>query len=786
MDFLKSAVVSAIQKTSAFPFIIGDRVDVEQSLWTLNNGTKRDDGTKCSIFTFDINANRNRLMLAKNTVRKLRTIRHPGVVKTDTHIYIVTERLTPLGWHTRRKSLAEETMKWGLYNVAKTLKFINEEGTSVHGAVKTSSVFTSDSGEWKLGGFDILSSMKDDEAIIYAHGSLVPDSARYAPPEVAKSGWEAVKRSPVYTVDSYNFGVLMFEVFNGGFSGGDQIGQTKNIPPSMHQSYKRLLNPNPKARLSVGNFLEQGRRHGGFFQTPLIHLTEGIESLGLKDEMEREEFLSQLDGVQDDFPEEFFKSKVLPELLKSVEFGGGGPKVFQVVMKISAKLSDEEFDAQVTPVVVRLFNSQDRAMRVCLLDNLPLIIDHLSQKLVSDKIFPQMVTGFTDAAPLVREQTVKAVLTVISKLSDRVINGELLRYLAKTANDEQPGIRTNTTICLGKIAKSLGTSTRAKVLVAAFARALRDPFVHARNAALLALAATSDCYSEDDCATKILPALCPSLLDKEKLVRDQANKTLDVYLQRVRKHATTLPDTLQPPSSSSGATAGSAPRMGTPQNDTSWAGWAISSFTNKLSSAKGEINSNTNGIANGAPRSNSVPPTVDRITPTASTTNTASSLRRQALISPTPSEPDSHMSNSASNIAEDFNDHWGDETTADANDDWGSPSISINDPFSPQPKVSPVAGSATFDDNGEPDFAGWLTAQAQAKQKTKNPLPKGLAKSTTATARPSVGVRSSTTPSVAAANGSKKPVVAAKPVKKTPEPPPPAQEDDEGWGDAWE
>lgn len=59
-------------------------------------------------------------------------------------------------------------------------------------------------------------------------------------------------------------------------------------------------------------------------------------------------------------------------------------------------------------------------------------------------------------APLVREQTVKAVLTVITKLSDRIINGELLKHLAKTSNDEQPGIRTNTTICLGRIARSLG------------------------------------------------------------------------------------------------------------------------------------------------------------------------------------------------------------------------------------------------------------------------------------------------------------------------------------------
>ena len=100
---------------------------------------------------------------------------------------------------------------------------------------------------------------------------------------------------------------------------------------------------------------------------------------------------SKLDEVADDFPADFFKMKVLPELLKSVEFGGGGAKVFGTVMQIGAKLTEEEYDTQITPVVVRLFSNPDRAIRVCLLDNLPLMIDHLPQKIVNDKIFPQMV-----------------------------------------------------------------------------------------------------------------------------------------------------------------------------------------------------------------------------------------------------------------------------------------------------------------------------------------------------------------------------------------------------------
>lgn len=59
----------------------------------------------------------------------------------------------------------------------------------------------------------------------------------------------------------------------------------------MQQSYKRLCNANPKIRLSPAHFVEQGKKSGGFFQTPLIRLTDDIESLGLKNETERENFI---------------------------------------------------------------------------------------------------------------------------------------------------------------------------------------------------------------------------------------------------------------------------------------------------------------------------------------------------------------------------------------------------------------------------------------------------------------------------------------------------------------
>lgn len=637
------------------------------------------------------------------------------------------------------------------------------------------------------------------------YGSVVPDSGRYTPPELTKSGWDALKRSPHSAVDAYEFGALVFEVFNGTFNGGDQAGQTKNIPPSMQSSYKRLMNANPKARLSVAHFLEQGRRNGAFFDSPLIKLTDGIENLGVKTEEEREAFLeyvfdfpwlvrrlcadrpSDLEQLTDDFPEDFFKMKILPELLKSVEFGGGGPKAFGVVMKIATKLSNDDFEAKITPVLIRLFGNPDRAIRVCLLDNLPLMIDRLPQRVVNDKIFPQVVsqstflmfdanklvanltqvTGFTDVAPVVREQTLKSVLTFVPKLSDRTINGELLRYLAKTANDEQPGIRTNTTICLGKIAKHLGTSSRAKVLIAAFSRSLRDPFVHARNASLMALSVTSEYFSDEDCAVRIVPAICPSLIDKEKLIRDQASKTIDVYLSKIKKAAASMPDTVLPAEGAASAAGG--PRMSTPQPTesaaASWAGWAISSFTNKLSTAAGEIQSTAtppNGSAAPSP-----PPQQQQQQQPKPSTASASTLHRQALKSPalsTSSTPSlataaakdpfsSSFHDDATPDYDDAADAWGDmddmvEDDNDNDNDSNEPSGAAdffkaadrptaatttttiprraNKPSAATPKATPTP----FDDGSEPDFAGWLAAQAEKKKGggLGKGLPKGLAK----------------------------------------------------------
>lgn len=82
--------------------------------------------------------------------------------------------------------------------------------------------------------------------------------------------------------------------------------------------------------------------------------------------------------------------------------------------------------------------------------------------------------------------------------------------------DPEASIRTNTCILIGRLGPSLGYNTKKKVLVPAFARALKDTFVHARVAGLMGFMATIDCFDIEDIATKVIPNMAPSLVDKEK------------------------------------------------------------------------------------------------------------------------------------------------------------------------------------------------------------------------------------------------------------------------------
>ncbi|CAI2178464.1 8859_t:CDS:10 [Funneliformis geosporum] len=570
MDYLKSISRVVLGKDiPSFPYNIGEKIEAFEglSIWSLHNGTKKEDGSSVSVFTFDCNKQKERLQLAKNAFKKFRTIRHPDLlryldgVETDTFIYIVTEYVSPLKNQLRFHE--DNNLKlWGLYKVGSALKFLNDDCSIIHGNVRISSIFTNKAGEWMLAGFELMSSMKEENPM---YGGLVVESAKYASPEVLKSSWNILKDQEIWVIDSWNYGILIYEVYNGEFTSTKQLDNINLIPQNMRDLYSQLVATNPKQRLSISSFIEDGLRPGGFFQNDLVQINLFLENMNIKESREKDLFFKHVSR---------------------------GARVLPPIIKIGNTLDDTEYEQLIITAIIKMFAVPDRTIRLSLLENLGSFIDKLSNKIINDQIFQHVATGFTDTAPIIRESTVKSILLIVPKLYDRTINNDLLKYLAKLQMDEEPGIRTNTTICLGKISKHLNDSTKKKVLVPAFTRSLRDPFPHARVASLMALAATSEYYDATECATKVLPCVSLVLVDKERPVRTQAFKTADIFIKRLEKLAESMPDTAipDPNSTENSSVAGSVAGVAVSVAE-SWAGWAVTSITKKIagSGVEGEI-----------------------------------------------------------------------------------------------------------------------------------------------------------------------------------------------------
>src|SRR5712672_3929102 len=102
------------------------------------------------------------------------------------------------------------------------------------------------------------------------------------------------------------------------------------------------------------------------------------------------------------------------------------------------------------------------------------------------------------------------------QFTERILNNDLLRHLARLQSDPEASIRTNSIILIGRLGPILGHNTRRKVLGAACAKALKDTFSPARVAALMACMACANLFEVEELAGKVVGLVAVALVDKEK------------------------------------------------------------------------------------------------------------------------------------------------------------------------------------------------------------------------------------------------------------------------------
>ncbi|TSK28110.1 N-terminal kinase-like protein [Bagarius yarrelli] len=563
--------------------ILPDTQD-KTGIWTLHRGKRKTTGEPVSVFLYEMaQGTEDQTQLAKAAFKRMKTLRHPNVLayvdglETEKSLYLVTEPVTPLATHLKTQAekggSGELEISWGLHQIVNALSFLVNDCHLLHNNLGIWAVFVDRAGEWKLGGLDHVTSDQGEPSSLPPAKVVNPDLEKYDPPEGSKNAGEK------WSGDVWKLGCLIWEVFNGPLPRASSLRSLGKIPKHLVPHYCELVGANPKARPNPARFLQNCRTPGGFMSNSFVESNLFLEQIQIKEPAEKQQFFQDLSDNLDSFPEDFCKHKVLPQLLTAFEFGNAGAVVLTPLFKVGKYLSAEEYQQKIIPVLVKMFSSTDRAMRIRLLQQMEQFIQYLNEAAVNSQIFPHVVHGFTDTNPAIREQTVKSMLLLAPKLNEANLNQELLRHFARLqSKDDQGPIRCNTTVCLGKIAPYLNAGMRQRVLISAFSRATKDPFPASRAAGVLGFAATHHYYSVGECAVRVLPTLCPLTVDPDKNVRDQAFKAIKSFLNKletVSEDPSKLAEIEKDVTSSAQASSSAA----------TWAGWAVtgvSSLTSKL------------------------------------------------------------------------------------------------------------------------------------------------------------------------------------------------------------
>jgi SCY1-like protein 1 len=517
-----------------FKFVIGDRIEYPNALFELYNGKPKNgiinipgipDMTKLTVSILVYRKPGPLAGLAANAMRKLLTLRHPSILKvldsgeSDSGIFIATEHVVPLPLVSRPSSVPMHS----LYQIAKALAFLHEDAHLVHGTIDPVNVFVTDSGSYRLGGFE-LCKKSFDSSFFYEKRNLEPILL-----------FRRIDCRDVSDIDTFQFVLLVHYLVHGPSlpvpEGSTTLSSliesiTRKSPPSVVQLLNDILrsrNVSPALTSFAGN--------------ETIQICDYLDSIHGHDIGEANRFLESLSGRLVRIDPSVQQSVILDLLLNNVvSITSLIPAALMVITEICANCPKDLFQCRIEPKFVDFFAIQDRSIRFRLLTSLPRLIDLFTPAVLEQNLLIETLSGFTDSHPSIREETLKGIVEMSKKINPAAIEKRIVPNLIKLLKDPEPSIRTNAMVSVAKVASLLGSEDRQKeLLTCIIVGGLRDVFPACRCVALETLQ-TFPIKSEGDAkkvSAEFLPLVCPLLMDPE--VGRQAVNAIDQILTCIRK-----------------------------------------------------------------------------------------------------------------------------------------------------------------------------------------------------------------------------------------------------------
>jgi len=141
-------------------------------IWRLHAAVKKEDGSPATLWRVEAPSKDDPLLLAaRKTSQRLRTLRHPGLVRlrdageTDGRgggvvVWLATEPVTPAWAVLEGIGATMSGLEWdeyaamGLKSVFSATAFLNNDCQIIHGGLCAGAVFVTPEHDWKLGMLD--------------------------------------------------------------------------------------------------------------------------------------------------------------------------------------------------------------------------------------------------------------------------------------------------------------------------------------------------------------------------------------------------------------------------------------------------------------------------------------------------------------------------------------------------------------------------------------------------------------------------------------------------------
>lgn len=542
-----------------FPYSIGSTPYYSTPLWDLYEGTRKRDSYPVTIFKGKTDSNGSGMGnkvndLILHAAHMSKVIRVPGVCPVldvfdetgSDDIFVITEVVKPLQPQLASKNINSQGIMLGLSDLFRLFEIIDP--LFIMGNLSTSNVYVDKNGSWVMFGFECCFGKAKDKFDQYKFKDYVKVWNQFCNDGNMRSGEELDPS----IIDNVLLGQLINQLFT-----------ITELP--LPTNWKALITTIVQGKISMKSFISKMKQTSIWQQDEMMSIYEELKELNIKTNkdklllMKRFEnyYISCVDKQRfQGLTNGFVNNLIIPEIIATLKwitsvenglqtYNNSFVKLLTILLDLIVHQDIEKDDGfkindDIKELIYLSFKFSDRQIRFILLIYLPKLLTLFPKKTIdfSNRIFNFFLQGMLDTDKSLRLQTLKTIPYILEEITERQLNNEILRSIAKTQVDPEEEIRTWTILILVKISDRLtGISNRDNVLATIYTKSLKDPNTKTKLAALYGLKMSVDIFHVEVIANKVMSVIAPGLLDKDKVIRIKAKELFNIYLNKLEKEA---------------------------------------------------------------------------------------------------------------------------------------------------------------------------------------------------------------------------------------------------------